>query len=321
MSATHYTLRTCPTHAGVAAQQGTVQTPNIGTNLLGSQECSNVMAVTLEPHMSNAHVIEGVACSYSNIATSQPSSPASAIGEESPSGDAETLARSARVEETLVTKTEVVSQNNTKNIVANYESHESDTSLLSDMSELDDNQNPWTTVVHRHSRSLDSLTKNKKTVKKVKLVQNRVNSLTAEQDTVVNEAEKQLTSVQKEQLSHRYKKVQKKMAPHDRSESQGEGPSNSKGKGADPCNWGGVQLSDTELDINAQCVALESFAVEHDKIPESEDSAKKNPKKVLNTHQGNSKPSKTPSSTTLEQSTCPVKKDKDHHKALLVKAA
>jgi len=218
------------------------------------------------------------------VAASQPSSPASAIGEESPLGDAETLVCSARVEETLVTKTEVVSQNNTKNIVANYESYESDTSSLSDMSDLDDNQNPWTTVVCRCSRSLDSLTKNKKTVKKVKFVQNRVNSLTAEQDTVVNEAEKQLTSVQKEQLLHQYKKVQIKTAPCNRSKSQGEGPSNTKGKGVDPHNWGGAQLSDTELDINAQHAALESFAVEHNKIPESDDSADKNPKKGLNTH-------------------------------------
>jgi len=69
MSATRYTLRTRSTHAGIAAQQGIVQTTKIGTNLLSSQECSNVMsAVALEPHASNACVIEGAACYYSDVA-------------------------------------------------------------------------------------------------------------------------------------------------------------------------------------------------------------------------------------------------------------
>ena len=40
---------------------------------------------------------------------------------------------------------------------------------------------------------------------------------------MVNEAENQLTSAQKEQLSHRYEKVQRKTAPHDRSKLRGEG--------------------------------------------------------------------------------------------------
>ena len=97
------------------------------------------------------------------------------------------------------------------------------------------------------------------TVKKVKVVKNWDNDLTAEQEAVVNEAENQLTSTQKEQLSRRYEKVQRKTAPCDRSESWGEGPSNPKGKGVDPCNWGDAQLSNTELDVDAQHAALESL--------------------------------------------------------------
>ena len=201
-------------------------------------------AIALELHALDNRSTEGATCSYSDVVASRPSSPASAIGEDAPSGDAETLARSARVEEALVIETEVVSPNNTKNIVANFEDHESDTSSLSDLSNPDNNQNPWTKVVHRRSRSLDSLRKNKMTVKKVKVVMSRDNGLTAEQDTVVNEAENLLTSAQKEQLSRRYEKVQRKTAPRDRSESRGEGPSNPKGKGVDPRNWGDAQLSE-----------------------------------------------------------------------------
>jgi hypothetical protein len=97
MSTTRYTLRTRSTRAGVAAQQGTVQAPKIDTNVLGSQDRSNATsAVALEFHASNARDIEGAARSYSDVVASRPSSPASAIGEEAPLGDAETLARSAR---------------------------------------------------------------------------------------------------------------------------------------------------------------------------------------------------------------------------------
>ena len=158
MSTTRYTLRTRSTRAGMVVQQGTVQTPKIDTNILGSQERSNTAsAVALELHALDNRSTEGATRSYSDVVASRPSSPASAIGEDAPSGDAETLARSARVEEALVIETEVVSPNNTKNIVANFEDHESDTSSLSDLSNPDNNQNPWTKVVHRRSRSLDSL--------------------------------------------------------------------------------------------------------------------------------------------------------------------
>ena len=81
------------------------------------------------------------------------------------------------------------------------ENHESDTSLLSEISEADDNNSPWTTVAHRRSRSLDSLKKNTMTSNKVMIAHNQADRLTTEQDTVINQAEKQLTSAQKEQLS------------------------------------------------------------------------------------------------------------------------
>ena len=298
---THYSLRTRPSRAGVATQPGMVQIPKKVTDVLGSQvQPGTALSATPQAHALDNGLTEGVTRSYSDVVASRPSSPVSTTVEEAPSGLAEALARPARVEE-IVNKAEVVSKHNTNNIVqTDSENHESDTSSLSEVSEADENKNLWTTVVHRCSRSLDSLKKNTKTTKKVKVVQNRVNELTTEQDTVVNQAEEQLTIAQKEQLSCRYEKVQSYAMPRERSESRGEGPSTSKGKGADPCNWGNAQLSDSDLDVDAQRVALESFTKNHDKdlikpiSPHEED-----PKKTRVSHQGKRKPSKAPSGLTF----------------------
>ncbi|KAF5335687.1 hypothetical protein D9611_009565 [Ephemerocybe angulata] len=46
--------------------------------------------------------------------------------------------------------------------------------------------------------------------------------------------------------------------------SRGEGPSQPKGKGADPRNWGGINLDEDELDVDAQRVALEQFNQQRD---------------------------------------------------------
>ena len=287
-----YTLRTRPSRAGVATQQGKVQVTKKIAEVLGSQALSGV-ALHAAPAVCSA-ITKDMACTYSDVAASRPSSPASAMMEEALSSDAEAFARPAKVEEALVEKTEVVSTNNTKNIVTNSKDHESDTSSLSGLSNLDEDQNLWTTVVLRRSRSLDSLRKNKKTVKIVKEVQNRVNNLTAEQNTVVIEAEKQLTSSQKEQLSRRYEKVRKETAPRDRSESRGERPSTSKGKGIDPRNWGDAQFSESDVDIEAQRAALESFTVKRDKALEHISSDEEQPKKLKPLIRGKKVPPEPP---------------------------
>ena len=199
----HYSLRTRSSRAGVATQQGTIRIPKKVAEVLGSQiQPGAALSAAPQVHASDTTLTEGMARSYSAVVASRPSSPVSSTEEEAPSGEAETLAHSARVEETLVNSTEVVSNNNIKNIVqTTTENHESDTSLLSEISEADDNDNPWTTVAHRRSRSLDSLKRNTKISNKVMIAQNRADRLTTEQDTVVNQAEKQLTNAQKEQLS------------------------------------------------------------------------------------------------------------------------
>ena len=148
------------------------------------------LSAALQVHTSDTTQTKGMTRSYSAAVASRSSSPVSSTEGEALSGEAETLAHSARVEETLVDSTEVVGNNNTKNIVqTNTENHESDTSF-SEISEADDNNNPWTTVAHRCSRSLDSLKRNTKTSNKVMIAQNQADNLTTEQDTVINQAEK-----------------------------------------------------------------------------------------------------------------------------------
>ena len=38
-----------------------------------------------------------------------------------------------------------------------------------------------------------------------------------------------------------------------------EGPSNLKGKGADPGNWGGLDLTEGEMDVNVQAAELQKY--------------------------------------------------------------
>ena len=214
---THYSLRTRPSRAGVATQQGIVQTTKKVADVLGSQaQPDTTLSTVSQAHASDNSPTEGVTRSYSDVVASRPSSPVFATEGEAPSGEAEAFAHPAKVEETLVDITKVVSAHNTKDIVqTDSENHESDTSSLSEISEADENSNPWTTVAHRRSRSLDSLKKDTKTTKKVEIVQNRVNKLTTEQDTVVNQAEKQLTIAEREQLLRRYEKVQNHTTPRE----------------------------------------------------------------------------------------------------------
>ena len=46
----------------------------------------------------------------------------------------------------------------------------------------------------------------------------------------------------------------------EREESCGEGPSEAKGKGIDPREWGNAGLSIDEIDVDTQRAALESYA-------------------------------------------------------------
>jgi hypothetical protein len=88
-------------------------------------------------------------------------------------------------------------------------------------------------------------------------------SRTPIQDNVVAEAERQLTTDERNRIRIRYKNVHERTEADSFSESKvsskGEGPS--KGKGVDPGNWGAIDLSPDEMDVAAQEAAFVSYKV------------------------------------------------------------
>jgi hypothetical protein len=93
--------------------------------------------------------------------------------------------------------------------------------------------------------------------------------LTSEQQTAVQAAEQGLTALERERIDRRYENLQ--VNPESESEPSGiEGPS--KGKGVDPKNWGALDLDPSELDLDAQKGALETWNVVRDMARAEEDS-------------------------------------------------
>ena len=129
-------------------------------------------------------------------------------------------------------------------------------SPIMDTSESDEDERPWTTVKHRRSSKI-----NKKLNNSIDITQN----LTAEVQSAVQQGEQALTVAQKEQILRRHTKVRN--PHHERSESRGEGASNPKGKQIDPREWGNVQLSESEVDVQAQQAALKSYKITATKNP------------------------------------------------------
>ncbi|KIJ10527.1 hypothetical protein PAXINDRAFT_157582 [Paxillus involutus ATCC 200175] len=114
-------------------------------------------------------------------------------------------------------------------------------------SDSDREEGEWKTVAHRKRHAANSLGETSP----------RNESILLESETakMVREAEKRLT--REEQSRIRGQKEAEQQARGDESStSRGEGPSNSKGKQPDPGNWGGLDLSDAELDPEAQKQAL-----------------------------------------------------------------
>ena len=83
-----------------------------------------------------------------------------------------------------------------------------------------------------------------------------------EQEQTVEEAIKKLTKDQRQKISERQRVVSitgvKKPGTKSTS-TRGEGPSNLKGKGPDPRNWGTLSACEDELDLEAQREALASW--------------------------------------------------------------
>ena len=81
--------------------------------------------------------------------------------------------------------------------------------------------------------------------------------LTTEQAQTIDKATTNMTKQQREILRRRQERVP--MQWNDSLSSRGEGPSKLKGKGIDPREWGGVNISRDSLDLEA----LESFVHQH----------------------------------------------------------
>ncbi len=113
----------------------------------------------------------------------------------------------------------------------------------------------WTTVRRRRARSLESF----EPVRKSSSESGERKGLTRDQIQTVKAAADTLTEGQKDAIRDR----QKRVTHHKRdpsSSSRGEGTSRPKGKGIDPREWGNANLSQENLDVDAQEAALRSFA-------------------------------------------------------------
>jgi hypothetical protein len=121
----------------------------------------------------------------------------------------------------------------------------------------DDDQRLWTVMSKEKSR------KSGRSHVNTALMQNLDNKeiLTPVQDKVVAEAERQLTTDDRNRIRNWYKNVNKQMEADSISESEasskGKGPS--KGKGVDPRNWGAIDLALDEMDVGAQEAAFASY--------------------------------------------------------------
>ena len=86
--------------------------------------------------------------------------------------------------------------------------------------------------------------------------------LRPEQEHTMQEAINQLTKDQQHKIYERQHVISVtgvKNPGMKSTSSQGEGPSNLKGKGPDPCNWGALSACKDELDLQAQHEVLASW--------------------------------------------------------------
>ena len=76
---------------------------------------------------------------------------------------------------------------------------------------------------------------------------------------VLAEVERSLTDVDRARILQR-EEAENKALDSDTLSSRGEGPSNLKGKGPDPTDWGQLDLSESEMDPGAQRAALKQWS-------------------------------------------------------------
>ena len=192
---------------------------------------------------SPAHNANSTTALYSDVVASRPPSPR---GEK----NTEPVEAQAVEDERLESKVPVI-DNTIPTINDNNSSYEE---IPHDR---DENNSPWTTVIHRHrrARSLSSL--NGPRTYNREAGTNFRRELTTEQARVVDAATNNLTVQQKETLKQRHNKMNSPQSP---AYSNGEGPSRNKGKGINSREWGNINISQESLDVEAQVAALESYA-------------------------------------------------------------
>ena len=118
--------------------------------------------------------------------------------------------------------------------------------------DLEDGQ--WTTVRRRRARSLNSLERGPQVNRDI----GRGNqTFTKEQVQVVQAAANELTNAQRQKYQRRHKIVARRS---NSSSSRGEGPSEPKGKGIDPREWGNVEMSSDKIEVEAQKAAFNSLS-------------------------------------------------------------
>ena len=129
----------------------------------------------------------------------------------------------------------------------------------------------WTTVKRRRARSEGSLQYKK--------------PLTSEQANAVKRAAEGLTAEQKQKILRRQEKVRSR---RDASvSSRGEGPSKPKGKAIDPREWGNVDFSRENLDVEAQAAALKTFKAQAKTAKEHSKKSRLRDKRVRSSKQDN----------------------------------
>ncbi|KAG0694020.1 hypothetical protein DFH29DRAFT_961852 [Suillus ampliporus] len=80
----------------------------------------------------------------------------------------------------------------------------------------------------------------------------------ARKTDLIAEAERRLTKEEKRRIHKRRQVEGQAQSQESAPETLGEGPS--KGKGLDPQNWGGINFSEAEVDMDAQMEALQGWA-------------------------------------------------------------
>ncbi|KAJ8462316.1 hypothetical protein ONZ45_g17979 [Pleurotus djamor] len=81
-------------------------------------------------------------------------------------------------------------------------------------------------------------------------------ALNPEQSVTVEKAANSLSQHQRDLIAKRQQALQESSRAHETPVSLGEGPSQGKGKGVDPRNWGNLDFSDDDLDPEAQAKAM-----------------------------------------------------------------